>query len=228
MSKRVGILAVGLVAGLVAMGCGGGGDDDPVYQQPIAEVPGTPEPLICGDQLDLAINYASGAGAYPGSVPVLWDGTPFYVDVAAALPRAHELLNAVADEALRIRDALGYDVILPGQVVDLPDTTYQALEHAPPDFLPIRGRIYIRCCLTEGAGPGVLGLSYPWLRQILLGDHGLQVLVHELYHLLGFTHPLEGGVEMSSGLLLSTRFYDPNEITRSEQSDWDNLACMYD
>ena len=170
------------------------------------------ERLDCLGRRLQAVSYAAGPvevwvdTAWPAgiSAPAMWDGHPFIVDIAHTLPNPHQMLRAVRQEAEKIRDALGYEVIVAGGVRYLPDLT--RAQAAKPDdvFLVAHQHIEIRCCDDDG-----YGVAYPWWRLILLptlegddaafmGGHAMKNLIHELYHVLGFAHAGErGGVPMS-------------------------------
>lgn len=233
-------LIISLLAFLL-IGCGGGDDEGEVMAEPSG--PDIRAGRVCTDERQQAAAHTRGQG-----VPALWNGEPFVVDVSAALPDAQGLLAAVAEEAELVRFVLGYHIFVAGEVLELDIVHWWDLEQLPPDphveveqppcatgtscreerLLPPEQHIEIRCCVGSGAGPGTLGVAYAWWRVILLEDAPHQVIIHELYHVLGFVHPDEQGVQMSSSLQLNHLAYDPREVTRSTQEDWANLACIYD
>ena len=187
----------------------------------------------CVDELEQALAYASIPG-YQTSIPELWDGTPFIVDVSSTFPNAHELLNVVEGEAERIYEALGYEVFVAGEILPLDDLTKSQIQivHLGIQQLPPEGRIEIRCCYGEGIT--AVGAAAPWLRLALLENGEFESrygVIHEVYHVLGFSHP--GGVEgvwMSESLMRGAG-HDLQGMplpTASATSDLARLACIYD
>ena len=182
----------------------------------------------CEDTRQQALDFTTLDGAYETSVPALWNGTPFVVDVSNALPNADQLLELVGQEAAKIEASLGYQVFVAGEVKYLPN-----LDRTSVVFLASRGfanppdqHIELRCC-DEGG----VGTAFPWWRLILLptlenddaaflGGHAVINLVHELYHLLGFVHQGEVGIEMSDDLQSALNVW----YTTSTPADLDNLA----
>ena len=184
----------------------------------------------CWGQGELAADFAS--------VPDLWDETAFVVNVDTTFPNADELMDIVEDEADKINHALGYYVFSAGEIVELPG--WDSSESVPD------GRIEVRCCIPDDyfitipGGDGTLqavpsGLAEMQNRIVWLISHNepyyawdmlppmtksARVLPHELWHILGFMHPGEGGLAMSQVLMWMTG--------KPDLSDMRNLACIYD
>jgi len=189
--------------------------------------PAEVDEYACSDERQQAMDLASADGYFATAIPSLWDGiTPFTVDVSTGLPTAQELLAIVDQKARRIREALGYDILVAGKVRSLADLTSTDL--SSPDasawrqFVPPSQRLQIRCCHSTGA-------AAPWFRVILLPsddeDQARYALIHELYHLLGFTHrDATPGVSMSPSLDDAVN----SAFTRSTPIDMARLACIYD
>ena len=190
---------------------------------------------VCTDELERAIDYAD-RHVEDVAVPVLWDGEPFIVDISSALPGAYDLLEIVAEEAARIHDLLGYEIFVAGDIVPLPDLTTDQLEdyistivanHLPPDQ-----HIEIRCCI-EG-GTSTAGTAYAWWRIALLDYDALAsryVIIHELYHILGFSHPdNDRGVAMSELLMHGAGYddYGMQHPTEATPLDLARLNCIYE
>ena len=202
----------------------------------------------CTDERAQALDYATqDTFIQATSVPELWDGTPFIVDISSSFPNAHDLLDVVASEAEKVREFLGYEVFVAGDVLPLKDatallvtvgntgeTTLSTGEFA--QLLPPDQHIDIRCCDTR---PGKSGWASPALRLVILkndADKSNHIILHELYHLLGFRHPGNSpGVEMSAFLMWGGFYF--NGVfqrgimpTRSSYGEGDlaNLACIYD
>ena len=181
---------------------------------------------ICNDEREQALAATRRGDGSNVGIPTLWSSIPFIVDISSTLPDPNGLLDAIAQEAERIQVALGYEVIVVGDVLPLEDST-RATRSLVPDQ-----HIEIRCCDDRG-----YGTSYPWWRLTLLptlenddaafaGGHARINLIHELYHLLGFVHPGETpGVEMSDDLDLALGDF---LHTTSTASDLAKLACIYD
>ena len=141
------------------------------------------------------------------------------------------LLDAIEQEADKIYQALGYEAFVPGDVIPLPDVQGQFNcimwdeSDLPSCGLPSDHRIQIQCCAR-----GVAGLAYAWWRVILLDDDPFQsghALVHELYHMAGYTHPDENhGVRMSRSLMYGTMGRSRPTVSTSE--DLAKLACIFD
>ena len=197
---------------------------EPETTDPIREVV---ESYTCVDEREQALAYTSIPG-YQTSIPELWDGTPFIVDVSSTFPNAHELLNVVEEEATIIHAALGYEIFVAGDVLPLADLAAPQLAHDQ--------HIEIRCCDDNA------GTAFPWWRLILLTVDGeMQArhnIVHELYHILGFVHSDETeGVMMSYPLDFALEFpidEGGNIVgewyfyTLSTPDDLAKLACIYD
>ena len=143
-------------------------------------------------------------------------------------------LTAVSDEAARIEAILGYEVFVAGDVLPLADLTSSELyyfdvgsQSVPPDQ-----HIEIRCCYGEDSDSA--GTSYAWWRIVLLENDAFQtrhIIIHELWHILGFTHPGNTPGVMMSGVLM----YGPGHTdfgasipTTPDAYDLAKLACIYD
>lgn len=187
---------------------------------------------ICTDEREQAIAYTTLRDRYQTSVPALWDGTPFVVDISSTFPATNGLLDTVRDEAERIRTVLGYQVFAVGEARPFEDLTTSQLYSfdSGSQLVPPERHIEIRRCHdTDGAA----GISYPWWRMIVLENDAFQsrhIITHELYHILGFVHPgAEPGVAMSE-LLMSGPGQDARGWsipTASTPSDLAKLACIY-
>lgn len=176
----------------------------------------------CTDEREQAMSYESHHTAIANS----WDGTPFVVDVADDFFSDFSLLGLIEDEAARIKDALGYEIFIAGEVTTLESIDpLRALPHDFGSFAP-DGRIEIRCCVRYA--DGYSGYAVPAARVIVLGQSYFDsefALIHELYHLLGFVHPGESpGIVMSEPLNQGVYNNDP----RSAALDLARLACAYD
>lgn len=195
----------------------------------------------CANVYEQAVAYTTVNGKYNTSVPALWDGTPFTVDISSALPNASTLLDAVRQEAEKVEAALGYQVFVAGSVRPLENRTKSQLDNVLFWISPHQ-RIEIRCCYHPGT-------AYPWWRIILLptlanddaasiGGHARINLIHELYHVLGFRHSDETeGVTMSYPLDFALQnpldeygniVGDSYDHTISTSGDLAQLACIYD
>lgn len=190
---------------------------------------------VCTDEYEQALAMSTRYGPYDAvSIPALWNGTPFVVDVDAALPYADDLMDDIKREAERVRVALGYDLFVPGDVLPLNRISYVAFASSKPtDFhlLPPDGNVEIRCCL-DGGEPGSIGMAWAWWRQVMLVDdsfYARKALIHELYHLFGFVHPEEQpGVEMSWELYWGSDGPFEGRVNFSTEADWARLACIFD
>ena len=175
----------------------------------------------------------------PEAVPVAWDGTPFIVDISSTFPNADQLLDAVADEAERVLQILGYEIFVAGDVLPLANIE----RSSPGGPLSDQQSIEILCC-SEASGTSA-GTSWPWLRKIILKRAAIQsrhVILHELYHILGFAHPDEewDSIVMSEVLMDGGEYtlyeYDHETggehwrvtPTRASPLDTAKLACIYD
>ena len=193
--------------------------------------------LACGDEYEQALAYTTIYG-YETGVPFLWDGTPFVVDVAQTFSNADELLKAVAAEAARVREALGFDVFVAGAAMPFRRLTHSqfydldTLDPNAEQLTPREQHIEFHCCYDEHLDGA--GVSYPWRRVVLLEPDAFQarhIILHELYHVLGFGHPGENwGVAMTDTLMYGPGL-DANgssQATRAAPSDLARLACIYD
>ena len=236
-SRALSIVPLSLALILLALSftaCGGGDEADaPPHEEPALDVRSG---HVCTDEYEQALSYTSDYGRFGTSVLGLWDGTPFIVDIDAALPNADELMYDIEREAELVRLVLGYDLFVPGDVLYLNRNTHDELAFSGPEathLLPLNGHIEIRCCVHGGGPPGTTGLAYPWFRQTLLIEdsffYARGALIHELYHLFGFVHPDEQpGVEMSSQLFWGSTGPVAGRRTYSVEADWARLACIYD
>ena len=187
----------------------------------------------CGDEREQAIEYAVLNG-YKTAVPDLWDGTPFVVDVSSTFTNAYGLLDAIAVESARIRNALGYEVFVAGDILSLTDITKSDLYYfdSGSQFLPPDQHIEIRCCYGEGISAS--GTAFPWWRIVLLENDAFQsrhIVSHEVWHILGFTHPgNRPGVMMTDTLMYGPGLDNMGSSipTRSTHFDMARLACIYD
>ena len=196
--------------------------------------------LACGNEYEQALAYTTIYG-YETGVPFLWDGTPFVVDVAQTFSNADELLEAVAVESARVRMALGYEVFVAGEVLPLRRLTYTQfydLDTLDPDaqqLTPQDGHIEFYCCYVDpDRAYDAPGVSYPWRRVAMLQHEAFQarhIILHELYHVLGFGHSGEDlGVPMSADLMYGPGLDASGSSlpTRVAPSDLARLACIYD
>ena len=147
----------------------------------------------------------------------------------------------MAEEAERIREFLGYEIFVAGDVLPLDDILYLAGDAS--HLMPPNQHIEISCCVYEG---DVQGYAYPSWRIIRLStshpEHvsipSRHAIIHELYHLLGFVHPGQSpGVVMSDSLMNGddkvrgwitvdgSRGWFPT--TRSTPLDLAQLACIF-
>ena len=254
MHRVIYLLAMLLALALAA--CGGGDDDDNRADMPEITVPGEvdnprePETdqddvpqddpphddttqaildayideYVCTDERDDAVFDAGNWG-----MARWWNGEPFIVDVSATFTNADELLDAIADEAEKIRDALGYEIFVAGNVLPMPeivDYRDDVLSGLRVDLRVPEQHVHINCCAVSG--PHAAGTAHPGFRlAILVSDAyaARYVVMHELYHLLGFGHPGDlTSVQMSHVLMYGY----PGGPTTSMVEDLAKLACIYD
>lgn len=198
---------------------------------------------VCTDEYEQALDYTTGFRGHSADIPTLWDGTPFIVDISSMFPNAYQLLDAVREEAERIREFLGYEIFVAGNVLALKDMSnivinsgtgsQISLSHEElRQLIPPQQHIEIRCCYGDGISSA--GTAFPSLRVTVLENDAFQsrhIITHELYHLLGFTHPGGWpGIEMSQSLM-----YGPGHDalgwsipTQPTPLDLARLACIYD
>lgn len=201
---------------------------------------------VCTDEREEALAYTT-QDTSDHAVPALWNGTPFIVDISSTFNNAEQLIEVVAEEAERIREFLGHEIFVAGNVLPLDDILYIA-SNAPHstfrELMPPDQHIEIRCCSSE---PDTQGVAYPSWRIITLSvthaEHAAvpsrHAIIHELYHLLGYVHPGDSlGVVMSTPLMHGDdevrgwvtvdgrRGWYPT--TRSTPADLAKLACIYD
>lgn len=207
---------------------------------------------VCTDEnqqaFDFATNYAADYYGLNYSVPALWDGTPFIVDISSTFDNAHELLDVVTEESERIREFLGYEIFVAGDVLPLGDVSSSYLANDVPnsripEFAPPRQHMEILCCETRDSP---YATAFPSIRIATLSithpEHASipsrNAIIHELYHLLGFVHPDDPvGVVMSDPLMHGDdkvkawvtvddkRGWVPT--TRSTPFDLAQLACIF-
>ena len=187
---------------------------------------------VCADEHEQAVAYTT-RDVNAAAVPDLWDGTPFIVDISSTFPNAYELIDVVAEEAERVRMIVGHEIFVAGDVLPLPDLEKSALR-APSrhSLIPPAQHIEIRCCYGEGISSA--GTAFPWLRMILLENDNFQsrhIIIHELYHVLGFTHIGNSlGVVMSDSLMYGPGFTDLGASIRTQPTLFDlaQLSCVYE
>ena len=235
--QKLSFLAIPFLA-LALVGCGGDGGEGPVAERGAESVPQTHGPAdfvneyVCTDERAEAEKAVVGS-SYSLDMLAQWDGTPFAVDVSDSFTNAEVLLDAIDREATKIRNALGYEVFVAGDVIPLQDvqglftcSTWDEsdLQHCG---LPSDNRIQVQCCVNVG---GTAGRAFAWWRVILLSPDSFQsrhVLIHELYHMAGFTHPdMNHGVPMSTSLMYGTM--GRSRPTASTRDDLAKLACILD
>ena len=199
----------------------------------------------CTDELDTALDYSS--------LPRLWDGTPFTVNVSAAFPDAAAIMDQVRIESDKIEHALGYRILAPGRIVDMPEgpehvwnialgsSSYDVPCCIPDDILhPVpEDRVDIRCCIIDDREDDLLfdtGFARLGLRTIVLaGDIGesricpvgrpcLRPAVHSVPHELW--HLLGFGHPGESGVPMSQALAWLTD--RPSTEDMARLACIYD
>ena len=181
----------------------------------------------CGEQYEQAIAFTTENGLHNTSVPALWENVPFVVDVSGSFSNPNELLDAVAEEAGLIQQALGYNIIVAGKV----RTLAMAVGVAMPQS------ITVECCFTEKHP--VAGTAYTWMRRVKLKNSSARhIIIHELYHLLGLHHPRSGydAIAMSDFLMRGRPPTDEEILmgidgrmpTGSTTEDLNKLACIYD
>ena len=191
----------------------------------------TVDKYVCTDEFEDAIAFAT-RDVNAAAVPDLWDGTPFVVDISSAFPNAGDLLDVVADEAERIHRVLGYEIFVAGDVLHLSDIEKSDLRSpSRHQWIPPGQHIHIRCCY--GAGSSSAGTSFAWLRVVLLENDSFQsrhIIIHELYHILGFTHPGDPpGVVMSNWLMYGPGYtaLGASIPTQPSSRDLAKLGCIY-
>ena len=165
---------------------------------------GAPDPLVCADERERAVNHSRWVR--------WWDGTPFRVDMIRSFPEAVteadivQLLEPVALLADKIEDQIGYRIVEAGDVIPVP-------EGAPPGWNTDEQR-YRRTCPvvadrdqilgfymddTNHGSPGTDGQansycgSFSYMRPVLEnwpcpGCDKDALTLHELFHVLGFVH----------------------------------------
>ena len=193
----------------------------------------------CTDEREGAVGFSSIVD-HDTAAPLAWNGTPFEVFVSSSFSNAHELLNAIVEEAARVRTHLGYEIFVAGGVIPMVDIEYDDLHAIGSEYalLPADYEIPFYCCDDR---PGFGGHAQIFTRSAVLSTHpdsARHVVIHELYHLLGFDHPgdSETGVEMSD-MLYNGRLpnfaeqlqgIDGRIPTGSTALDLAKLSCIYD
>ena len=223
------------ILAMTLAGCGGGGGDTGDDGRPtdLEEAIRIVDEFVCTDERERAIDYAT-FDDYETAAPALWDDTPFVVDISHSYPNADELLNAVADEAEWINAVLGYEVFVAGDVLPLVDITENQLRYisSAEQLIPPDGHIHIRCCYPSGTRSA--GTAYPWWRVLMLENDPFQsrhIIVHELYHILGFSHIDNPEGVMMSETLMGGPGHDASGAsipTDATPLDLAKLACIYD
>ena len=210
----------------VLAGCGGEGANDTGADIADLMVPDEVAEIVdshsCTDERAAALD-AGGAETLPHQ----WDGTPFAVHIGGGFDAPDYLLMLIAEEADRIAWYLGYEVITVGRELPLPAVSVEAVRAGQHDIpLPEPGAALVYCCdRREGRGGWAMTdvpliVLSPWQH---VSEYAI---VHELYHLLGFSHPGEPtGVPMSLPLNGTGHADNP---TRSTAMDLARLACIYD
>ena len=181
---------------------------------------------VCTNEYDKALRMGNDVFGQPlhNDVATLWGGSPFVVNVSSVFYNVFELLDIVDAEAERIRQAIGYRVIVAGNVVQLPRLGGR-FDHEPIILqnMPPPGQIYVFCCNDDD--PDSLGYAQTPRRLVVLDhnqDDAAGAIIHELWHLLGFHHPGErDGVTMSRPL-------NNTWPTSSAAQDLAGLACVFD
>ena len=225
------VVAMTLLMACLTSGCGGGGDKakadsvgDDVTDATIDFI----DNYVCDDERDQALYYSTDYGRHNTSIPALWDGTPFVIDVSSSIVNATQLLGLIADEAARINVAIGYEVIVAGDVLPMADRDVYEMIRMPNVFVSDQ-HASILCCAAPGKG----GNAFASLRAILMDRHDVlnstYAVTHELWHLFGFCHPDEVGcIAMSDRLMNGQRIW-PNVVpTESTAVDLGKLACIFD
>lgn len=92
--------------------------------------------LTCTDELETALGYSS--------LPGLWDGIPFTVNVSAAFPDAADVMDQVRIESDKIHHALGYRIYSPGRIVEMPEGPEHIMEITLPS-----GTHDVPCCIPD-------------------------------------------------------------------------------
>ena len=195
--------------------------------------------LACGDEYEQALALTTIYG-YETGVPFLWDGTPFVVDVAQAFSNADELLEAVEVEATRVKTALGFEVFVAGEVLPLRQLTYaqfydlDTLDPNAEQLTPQDQHIEFYCCYVDpDRAYDAPGVAYQWRRVAMLQRDAFQarhVILHELYHVLGFGHADDDfGVPMSDVLMYGPGIDASGTSlpTRAAPADLAKLGCIY-
>ena len=189
----------------------------------------------CTDEYEQALAYATSNGFDSNyAAPAQWDGTPFVVDISSTFPNADDLLEVIGEEADRVYEALGYEIFVPGDVLPLGYIQEWQLIYLSSAYklIPPAQHIHVRCCYDTT--PESAGVAYPWWRVMLLENDAFQsrhIITHELYHLLGFSHPGDSqGIVMSDSLMYGPGLDENGRSypTAPLPSEVAKLGCIYD
>ena len=207
--------------------------------EPVDLTQHTIDNYTCTNEREGAVGFSSIVD-HDTAAPLAWNGTPFEVFVSSSFSNAHELLDAIVEEAARVRTHLGYEIFVAGGVIPMVDIEYDDLHAIGSEYalLPADYEIPFYCCDDR---PGFGGHAQIFTRSAVLSTHpdsARHVIIHELYHLLGFDHPgdSETGVEMSD-MLYNGRLpnfaeqlqgIDGRIPTGSTALDLAKLSCIYD
>lgn len=206
--------------------------------EPVDPIRQTIDEYTCTDERERVIDFASLVD-HDTAAPLAWDSTPFEVYVSSSFSNAHELLAAVTDEAERVHTYLGYELFVAGDVIPMMDISFRALHPVASEaaLLPADYEIPFYCCDERSDAAGHAQI---FTRTAVLSSRpgsARHVIIHELYHLLGFDH--DGGDEgvRMSDMLYSGRLPNLEEQfagidgripTGSTATDLAKLACIYD
>ena len=198
------------------------------------------EEYTCTDERERVVDFVSLVD-HDTAAPIAWDGMPFQVYVSSSFSDAHELLEAIAEEAERIHTYLGYEIFVAGDVIPMVDIAFSDIHAVASEaaLLPADYEIPFYCCDTR---PGKAGQAQVLTRTAVLSPNpgsARHIIMHELYHLLGFDHPDGDGSEgvPMSDVLYSGRLPTVEESimgidgripTYSTALDLAKLACIYD
>ena len=201
------------------------------------------EPRACADERELAMNFSAFARE--------WDGAPFRVDIVRNFPDSvteadvQGLFDPLALLAQRIETRLGYSIIEKGGVIAVPAGT-------SPDWDMVDPAAWWTCPLSRDRGQILLyhrnvpvprewwpprleavprcGAIAVYLPRLLDSKDKDALIVHELFHVLGFWDgfndfhdPLRGGVPMSEALQYGLR---PG-VESVLWPDLDALRCIF-
>ena len=215
-------------------------------------VTGTPEPRVCSNERELAINKGFADGVSPILVHE-WSGEPFQFYWDASIPEdlrghAENVFELVERVSHAIKDQIGYSVLEVGGWVDEADRGFGFSENniwpcdgwRPPQRAPVararRGSIVATVHPSElphsrAAARSHCGVIF-WAAGVL--DHEtFTAATHEVFHLLGFVHspyipqqnqsPPGEGVHMSKSLSAGSA----NDLGGATYDDMDALRCIF-